>query len=122
MYRHGEFVAFLTSADSQQSFIGLCVAVAWPVRGAALVQMLVVLQEKEGMGVPTDAIVQRADRQVVFVADNGTAAMRVVEVGLATDGWTEVTGGELKPDDRVVVQGQFLLDDGSAVRRQEGTE
>ncbi len=87
-----------------------------------LVQMLVVLEEREGLGVPTNAIVQRADRRVVFVVDNGTAAMRVVEVGLATDGWSEVTGGELKPDDRVVVQGQFLLDDGSAVRQQEGAE
>jgi len=45
-----------------------------------------------------------------------------VEIGLNTDGWSEVTGGELKPDDRVVVQGQFLLDDGSAVRQQEGAE
>ncbi len=87
-----------------------------------LAQMLVILEEREGLGVPSNAIVQRADRRVVFVVDNGTAAMRVVEIGLNTDGWSEVIGGELKPEDRVVVQGQFLLDDGSAVRQQEGME
>jgi RND family efflux transporter MFP subunit len=86
----------------------------------ALVEMQVILSEKEGLGVPVKAIQQRAENKVVFIADGDVARIVSVETGIESDGWVEVTSGKLPDKTRVVVQGQFLLNDGKAIVPQKG--
>jgi RND family efflux transporter MFP subunit len=65
--------------------------------------------------VPEEALVSRNDQRGVFlVQPDGTVAWRVVETGIREDGRVQVSGEGVAG--RVVVLGQQLLDDGSAVR------
>ncbi|GMW02354.1 MAG: hypothetical protein AMXMBFR84_34900 [Candidatus Hydrogenedentota bacterium] len=84
-----------------------------------LAECTVLLDRREGLGVPTESIVQRTGQAVVFTIDNGCAKILPVNTGLATAGWTELTGDRPKEGAAVVVKGQFLLNDGSPVRPQE---
>ena len=63
--------------------------------------------------VPTQAIVKRGSKSVVFVVQNDKAKLVEVTPGLTTDGHTQVSG--VAPGDKVVVSGQSDLDDGSIV-------
>ncbi len=58
----------------------------------------------------------------MFAVEDGQARLLPVETGLETDGWTEVTGGEVKAGMSIVTMGQFLLDDGTAVTVVEGSD
>jgi RND family efflux transporter MFP subunit len=86
----------------------------------ALVEMQVILSEKDALGVPVKAIQQRMESKVVFIADGNVARIVEVKTGLETDGWAEINGGKLPEKARVVVQGQFLLNDGKAIVPQKG--
>ena len=86
----------------------------------ALVNLSFLLNRREGLGVPTASVLERAGGKVVFASDGKTARMVRVRTGLVTNGWTEVLSGDLKPGDSVVVQGQFLLNPGAPVRVQKG--
>ena len=86
----------------------------------ALVNLSFLLNRREGPGVPTASVLERAGGKVVFVSDGKTARMVPVRTGLVTNGWTEVLSGDLKPGDAVVAQGQFLLNPGAPVRVQKG--
>jgi len=60
--------------------------------------------------VPSDAVLNTGQRQVVFVdIDGGHFEPRRVETGWRADGLTEITGG-LAEGERVVASGTFLLD------------
>ncbi len=63
--------------------------------------------------VPAEALVYEGSRAFVFVVDSGVARRRAVRTGLAAEGWVEVEG--LTGGEEVVVAGQSLLRDGSAV-------
>ena len=79
----------------------------------------VVLQEKSGLGIPSSAVQMRSGRPVVFVVRGETAHMVAVKTGLETDGRLELLEGELAENKPVVTMGQFLLNEGSAVRIQK---
>ena len=66
--------------------------------------------------VSEEAVLQRADGQVVFRAVDGgaRAERRVVEVGRIQNGLAEIRSG-LAPGDVVVVRGQSTLIDGAAI-------
>lgn len=81
--------------------------------------MNVALREEEGVGVPRDAIQFRDGKYWVFVPDGDRARMIEVKPGLDTDGWTHVAGSGLKPGDRVVTEGQFLLNDGNPIEERK---
>ena len=70
--------------------------------------------------IPQDALAQRDGQTVVFVvADGGThVSQRVVQPGIKSDGWVQVTGEGL--EGRVVTLGQQKLKDGSEVTVVEG--
>lgn len=98
-----------------------------PVKGdnrkaipGSLVEMRVILNEKEALGVPIRAIQQRSASKNVFIAEGNIARMVKVETGLETDGWVEIANGNLPADARVIVQGGFLLNDGKAILPQKG--
>ena len=81
-----------------------------------MVELAVVLDSRDGIGVPSDAILSRGGRDVVFVADNGKASLRPVSTGLTNDGITEIIDG-LDPSDEVIVEGHTLVADGAAINR-----
>ena len=65
--------------------------------------------------IPKDAVVRRADSQVVFVVQAEKALMVSIKTGRAYDGLIEVLNGGLKPGDTVVVTGNETLRDQAAV-------
>lgn len=77
--------------------------------------MEVLLEKREGPGVPREALTARADGRVVFVRDGGRARLVKVSTGLETDGWVEITGGDLARGAEVVTAGNDLLRDGDPV-------
>jgi membrane fusion protein (multidrug efflux system) len=82
------------------------------------------IARREGvMLIPEEAVLQRADGQVVFRTTDGDRVERVmIETGAHWDGRVEVTAG-LASGDRVVTRGQAGLVDGIAVspRNPDGT-
>lgn len=66
--------------------------------------------------VPESAVLDSGTRQVVLVAaGEGRFQPRNVKLGVRGDGWVQVTDG-IKPDDRVVVGANFLIDAESNLR------
>lgn len=80
-----------------------------------LVELRVILLQREGLAVPDSAIIQRDHGLVVFVVEAGKARMLKVVRGLENDGMSEVVSGELKPGMQLITQGQHLLNDGQPV-------
>ena len=65
---------------------------------------------------PTEAVIQTGKRTVVLLAEgDGKFAPVDVETGIEANGWTEILKG-LKPGQKVVVSGQFLLDSEASLR------
>ena len=71
---------------------------------------------RDALVVPTDAVIRTGERDVVIVAESDGRFRPVdVEIGMETGGSTEVRKG-LKPGERVVVSGQFLIDSEASLR------
>jgi membrane fusion protein, copper/silver efflux system len=82
------------------------------------------VQAKEAVLVPSEAVIRTGQRDVVIVAHGeGKFSPAPVQVGAEGGGHTEIRGG-LKPGDKVVVSGQFLIDSeaslSGAVARLDG--
>ncbi len=71
---------------------------------------------REGLLVPSEAVIRTGERSVVILAD-GSGKFRAVdvEVGMESGGDAEIRTG-LKAGDRVVVSGQFLIDSEANLR------
>ncbi len=82
----------------------------------AMADIQVIIESREGLGVPQTALVTRKGRQAVFTTDSGEARLVFVETGLETDGWVEVSGQGLGPETPVVTSGQASLDAGMKIR------
>jgi len=80
----------------------------------AMADVTLVFETRQGIGVPTAAVLARGGREVVFVARDGTAVQTAVTTGLQNDGWTEIRSG-LEPGVQVVSEGQTQLHDGAPV-------
>jgi RND family efflux transporter MFP subunit len=80
-----------------------------------IARLEVLLESREGLGVPREAILSRADGQVVFIRDGDKARMIPVRTGLETDGWIEILEGALEVDAQVVTAGKDLLRDGGGI-------
>jgi len=93
---------------------GLVTAADGLVVPGQMADLTLVFESREGLGVPSPAVLVRAGRTVVFVAQDGTAAAREVETGLQNDAWTEILSG-LEPGEAVVTEGQTQLHDGMPV-------
>jgi multidrug efflux pump subunit AcrA (membrane-fusion protein) len=85
------------------------------VAPGCLAEVVVVLDGRSGVGIPTAAVAQRSGQAVVFLVENNTARMVTVKTGRDTNGWTEILEGGLKPGTAVVTMGQQLLNDGTSV-------
>lgn len=72
-----------------------------------------VLSERDGYGVKSDAIMQRNNgRKIVFVSDNGKAKEVSVKTGIEYDGVTEITNSKALAGAKVVVVGQTFINAG----------
>jgi len=64
---------------------------------------------REGLAVPSKAVQDVNGQQIVFVEERpGVFVRRRVETGIESGEWVEIKWG-LRPEDRVAVQGAFLL-------------
>ena len=81
-----------------------------------LCDIMVILAERDGFGLPSDAILSRANGKSVVFAVNGDSSEEVfVTTGFTTDGFTEILDSDALKDRQFVVEGQFFLNDGSRV-------
>ena len=69
---------------------------------------------EQALVVPLYAVIARGEKRVVFIEENGVAKMRNIELGMITGWQVQVTSG-LRADDKVIVVGHRLLNDGQAV-------
>jgi RND family efflux transporter MFP subunit len=85
----------------------------------AMVEMEVLLSHHTGLAVPSTAIRIRNEGPVIFIVRNNRAHMIPVATGIEDNGQTLISSDKSLENERVVVQGQFLLDDGNAVSCQK---
>lgn len=71
-------------------------------------------EEARALTIPRTALLGSAKKPQVFVAANGTATLRDVQVGRTGDAVIEVTGG-LTAGETVIISGQVNLQNGSKV-------
>lgn len=73
--------------------------------------------EKEGIVIPSEAVIRSGERNVVFVAKGGGKfSPRDATLGMAVDGGKVQVLSGLTPGEPVVVSGQFLLDSESKLK------
>ena len=71
---------------------------------------------EDRIAVPSESVLQNGEGKYVVVSlGEGRFEPRLVETGLVSDRWTEVTKG-VQNGENIVVSGQFLLDSESALR------
>lgn len=91
------------------------------IKPGMFAQVRIITEQRENaLVVPQNAVLRRDNSVFVFVLDeNDIARRRPVEIGIEIDGMAELRSGAAAGD-RVVVRGQNIVDDGSAVRIVEG--
>lgn len=82
-----------------------------PARSGQFARLRVPLGEREALRIPAGAVVRRGQMEIVFVARDGTAHLRLIKTGRRAGEDVEVVSG-LEPGDQVVVEGVSQLIDG----------
>ncbi|MFW6338606.1 MAG: efflux RND transporter periplasmic adaptor subunit [Alkalispirochaetaceae bacterium] len=87
------------------------------IRAGMFAEVRIITEEKQGIvKIPADCLVTRFGDTTVFVVnDEGVAEQRDVTPGIEVDNTLEIVSG-LEPGERVVYQGQSLLEDRARVR------
>lgn len=76
------------------------------------------IKQANSLIIPAEAVIQKEGRSVVFIVVDGRSEMREVEVlQYSTDSVAVV--GDIKENEKVVISGQNLLDDGNKVQIME---
>lgn len=75
---------------------------------------------KEAIAVPSAAILNEEGRSYVWVAREGTVERRLVQLGVSAGAFVQATGG-IQPGEKVVVEGQGGLMDGTPIEVTEGS-
>lgn len=70
---------------------------------------------KEMLVVPKNAVVVKNLNQYIFKVENGLAKQIKVEIGNATEDLQEILTDEIKTGDKIVIDGQYLLQDNDRV-------
>jgi len=79
-----------------------------------LAEATVILDRREGVGVPSPSVQIRGNQEVVFVVDGKEARRVPVKIGREMDGWREILEG-LSAGTPVISMGQFLVEQGTPV-------
>jgi membrane fusion protein (multidrug efflux system) len=74
---------------------------------------------ENSMVLPSQAIVERFDEQFVYIIEDDKAIKRPIESSISLNGFSKIDQGVVA-DDRVVLMGNNLLEDGSSVKILEG--
>lgn len=86
------------------------------VRPGAFVRIDIVRQTvADAVLVPREAVVRELQRAFVFVAADGVAEKRTVELGMEEEGWLQAVSG-VAAGDQIIVAGQGGLKDGAPVK------
>jgi multidrug efflux pump subunit AcrA (membrane-fusion protein) len=85
------------------------------VAPGCLAEVVVVLDQRSGVGVPTPALQQRGGGEVVFLVEEGRARMVPVEAGRAAGGWTEILKDAVSSGTEVITMGQQQVTDAAPV-------
>jgi RND family efflux transporter MFP subunit len=87
-----------------------------PLLDGMLVDVDILLAERDGLGVPRDAVIlKKGGRSAVFTVQDGKAQEIEIEPGIMYDGFTEVLNPEAVAGKEIIVSGQYFVNDGSAV-------
>lgn len=81
----------------------------------------VVLEMRESVVVPGQAVVLRPDGDVVYVEEEGVAVETPVVLGRRTASWVELREG-VEPGQRVIIDGAGFLADGVVVEAQPASD
>ena len=87
-----------------------------PLMDGMLVDVDILLAERDGTGVPRDAVIlKKGGKSAVFAVKDGKAEEIEVETGITSDGFTEILNPEAVAGRDIIVSGQYFVNDGSAV-------
>jgi membrane fusion protein (multidrug efflux system) len=79
---------------------------------------ITIQQKAAALTVPRNAVLYNNDKAYVYVANNGKAEQRMVTVGDDNGKYVEVSKG-LAPNEKVVVLGNYELQNGMALRMEQ---
>ena len=87
-----------------------------PLMDGMLVDVDIMLAERDGLGVPRDAVIlKKGGKSAVFAVKDGKAQEIEVETGITSDGFTEILNPEAVAGRDIIVSGQYFVNDGSEV-------
>ena len=87
-----------------------------PLVDGMLVDVDILLAERDGLGVPRDAVIlKKGGRSAVFAVEDGRAREIEVETGIASDGFVEILNPSAVEGKQLIVSGQYFVNDGSEV-------
>ena len=87
-----------------------------PLVDGMLVDVDILLVERDGTGVPRDAVIlKKGGKSAVFAVRDGKAQEIEVETGIASDGFVEILNPEAVEGREIIVSGQYFINDGSDV-------
>jgi RND family efflux transporter MFP subunit len=87
-----------------------------PLMDGMLVDVDITLAERDGLGVPRDAVIlKKGGKSAVFAVQDGKAQEIEVETGITSDGFTEILNPEAVAGRNIIVSGQYFVNDGSPV-------
>jgi hypothetical protein len=81
---------------------------------------VVLLEKPQTLVIPREAILEAKNEMSVFVVEGKQAVRRPITIGYEQDHMVEVLKG-LNQGDQVIIKGQQLIKEGSAVRVVEGS-
>ena len=87
-----------------------------PLLDGMLVDVDILLAERDGLGVPRDAVIlKKGGKSAVFTVQDGKAKEIEVETGIASDGFVEILNPDAVEGKQLIVSGQYFVNDGSLV-------
>jgi multidrug efflux pump subunit AcrA (membrane-fusion protein) len=81
---------------------------------------VILLEKPETLVIPREAVLESGSEMSVFVIEGKQAARKPIAIGYEQDQMVEVLKG-LNAGDQVIIKGQQLIKDGSAIRVVEGS-
>ena len=115
----GSVQAILPSIDSVTRTLQARIEIDNPGRSLVpgmFVSVALAGPAREGLLIPTEALIETGRRTIVIRADpTGTFSPVEVESGLEADGQSEILSG-LNDGERIVISGQFLIDSEASLR------
>lgn len=76
----------------------------------------IIIASKKTLVVPRSAVLPENGHYVLFTVQNGRVLKRIVDIGMENYKKIEIMDKDLKPEDLVVIQGNYELQDGMSVQ------